>query len=475
LNDLFEAIQLVQYAAFGLLGLLAIDRWRRHPGPAAGWLAATLGSLAAVVSVGAFFPEDANLDNPAVVWSGKVLILILALFPYFLYRFMSTFVRQPRWLDRTAAGLTGAVAVWSLLLGDFPEPNQSLPPQFAAYLGLFLVNWVLLSSVVAVRLWQGGKGQPGVARRRMRTLSLGTIGLALALLISSLGSNDQEATPLAFAVQFLALLTAPLFLLGFAPPRLVRLAWRRQEEAALHAAELELMKALSPQGIADIILPSMCALVGGDAAVWHDSSGSVVRSYLSPAAASKAPAPRATGSAGSETGTALTVDLGSGDIVVHASRFTPFFGSEEAQTLRSLGVLADLALARAELFQAEQRKNAYLRVLQQVTASANATGGPQIAIQAALETVCTETRWNAGHAYMVDGEPNESPDGRGWHPEASFQPEDGDPAGKSAGEAAIGGSSQAGSRCGSPTCRWTRPRRGRPSHGTDLRRSSRSA
>jgi signal transduction histidine kinase len=438
LNELFEALQLVEYAAFGLLGLLAVDRWRRHPGPAAGWLAATLGSLAAVVSVGAFFPEDANLDNPAVVWSGKILILILALFPYFLYRFMSTFVRQPRWLDLTAAGLTGAVAVWSLLLGDFPEPNQSLPPQFAAYLALFMVNWVLLSSVVAVRLWQGGAGQPGVARRRMRTLSLGTVGLALALLVSSLGTTDQEATPVAFAVVFLALMTAPLFLLGFAPPRLVRLAWRRQEEAALRAAELELMKALTPQDIADIILPSMCALVGGDAAVWHDSSGAIVRSHLAPAAGSKAPAPRAPGAGGSETGTGLAVELGSGDIVVHASPFTPFFGTEEAQTLRSLGVLADLALARAELFQAEQRKNTYLRVLQQVTASANAPGGPHVAIEAALETVCRETRWFSGLAYMVNREPNRSEAGPSWRLDAAFPPEEGGATAEQAGAAAVG-------------------------------------
>jgi signal transduction histidine kinase len=249
----------------------------------------------------------------------------------------------------------------------------------------------------------------------MRTLSLATLGLALSLLVSGLSSpTSSEPTALSFVVQIAAFSTAPLFLFGFAPPRLVRMAWRREEELALRAAELELMKALDPQHIANVLLPSMCALVGGEAAVLHDRTGEVVGSYV--ASTGRAAAQDRPGD-----GSALTVPLRSGDIVVHASRFTPFFGSEEAQILQSLGVLADLALARAEHFQAEQRKNSYLRILQQVTASANAPGGPHRAIQAALDTVCTETWWTAGHAYMVNADPNRSEPTQIWHLEASSE------------------------------------------------------
>jgi signal transduction histidine kinase len=409
----YETLQTIELMAFALLGVLAVRHWHRRPSPASGWLAATLGSFALVAAIGAFFPEE--VDTPETLWAAKGVFLILCLFPYFLYRFMSTFVKPPRWLDRVAVALTASVGVATVMLPYSPQPGDPVPWWFFGFLALFLTNWSVLSAVVGVRLWRGGKGQPGVARRRMRTLSLATLGLALSLLVSGLSSpTSSEPTALSFVVQIAAFSTAPLFLFGFAPPRLVRMAWRREEELALRAAELELMKALDPQHIANVLLPSMCALVGGEAAVLHDRTGEVVGSYV--ASTGRAAAQDRPGD-----GSALTVPLRSGDIVVHASRFTPFFGSEEAQILQSLGVLADLALARAEHFQAEQRKNSYLRILQQVTASANAPGGPHRAIQAALDTVCTETWWTAGHAYMVNADPNRSEPTQIWHLEASSE------------------------------------------------------
>ncbi len=416
MNKAYETLQTIELLAFTLLGVLAVRHWRRRPSPASGWLAATLGSFAFVAAIGAFFPEE--IDTPATLWAAKGLFLVLCLFPQFLYRFMSTFVKPPRWLDRVAVALTASVGLATLMLPYSPQPGDPVPWWFFGFLALFLANWSILSAVVGVRLWRGGKGQPGVARRRMRTLSLATLGLALALLISGVSApaGDEDPTPLSFVIQIAAFSTAPLFLLGFAPPRLVRMAWRREEELALRAAELELMKALDPQQIADVLLPSMCALVGGEAAVLHDLKGEVVGSYLASAGRVDSAADER-----HDKGSTLTVPLRSGDIVVHASRFTPFFGSEEAQILQSLGVLADLALARAEHFQAEQRKNSYLHILQQVTASANAPGGPHRSIQAALDTVCTETWWTAGHAYMVNADPNRSEPTQIWHLEASSE------------------------------------------------------
>ena len=416
MNKAFETLQTIELLAFTLLGVLAVRHWRRRPSPASGWLAATLGSFAFVAAISTFFPEE--IETPTTLWAAKGLFLVLCLFPHFLYRFMSTFVKPPRWLDRVAVGLTASVGVATLMLPYAPKPDDPVPWWFFGFIALFLANWSVLSAVVGVRLWRGGKGQPGVARRRMRTLSLATLGLALALLISGLSApaGSEDPTPLAFVLQIAAFSTAPLFLLGFAPPRLVRMAWRREEELALRAAELELMKALDPQHIADVLLPSMCALVGGEAAVLHDLKGEVVGSYLAPEGGAATP-----DRGRPEGGSTLTVPLRSGDIVVQASRFTPFFGSEEAQILQSLGVLADLALARGEHFQAEQRKNSYLRILQQVTASANAPEGPHRAIQAALDTVCTETWWTAGHAYMVHADPNRAEPTQIWHLEASSE------------------------------------------------------
>lgn len=415
MKEAYEILETVELSAFTLLGIVALVHWRRHPGPASGWLAATLGALAAVALLAVFFPE--RVESQAELWTAKAALVVLSTFPYSLYRFMTTFVRQPRWLDKLALVLTGTTMIGTLFIPGVPQPGEPIPGFWAAYLAVFLTNWLVLSSVVAVRLWQGGKGQPGVARRRMRTLSMGTAGLAVTLLVSGIAPTGDDPTVLSLVLQVVALTTAPLFLLGFAPPRLVRLAWRRNEELALRNAELELMKALDPEHIAGILLPSMCGLVGGDSAVLRNPAGGAIGSYVS--AAGSAKRPEQPDPSRAESRTTLTVALRSGDIVVHASPFTPFFGREEALILQSLGVLADLALARAEHFQAEQRKNSYLRILQQVTASANAPGGTDSAIQAALDTVCTESWWTAGHAFMAGSDPDRLEPTRIWHLEAT--------------------------------------------------------
>jgi len=412
-KGLYDALGVVQIIAFALLGGLAILHWRRRGGAAAGWLAATFGSLAWVALVGAIFPEE--VTSPALVWAGKFLLVVLAMFPFFLYKFMATFDQPARWLDNTAKVLTGAVACGALLMQDFPAPGEPLSAPLIGFLALFLTQWVFLSSVVAFRLWQGGKGLPGVARRRMRTLSLGAVGLALTLVISAISPTDDEATPMAIAITLLALATTPLFLLGFAPPRLIRLAWRREEELALRKAELELMRALDPAEIAGILLPSMCALVGGAGAMMRNSAGEIIGAYPPVEAPSEERKTGEPDDSSAGRGEAITVALRSGEIVVRASRFTPFFGSEEEQILKSLAVLADLAIARSELFVAEQRKNSFLRVLQQVTASANEPEDLRAAIQAALDTVCTETGWSAGHAYLVNKDPGRLEPTGIWH------------------------------------------------------------
>lgn len=387
--------------------------WRRRGGAAGGWLAATFGSLAVVAFVSIVFPDQ--IEGTPMLWAGKLLLVVLAMFPFSLYKFMATFDQPARWLDKTAKLLAGAVAIGALLLQDFPAEGEALSVPLIGFFGLFMAEWIFLSSVVAFRLWQGGKGQPGVARRRMRTLSLGAIGLALTLVVSAISPGDGEATLMAIGIALLALATTPLFLLGFAPPRLIRLAWRRDEELALRKAELELMSAMDPAEIAGILLPSMSALVGGAGAVMRNSAGQIIGAYPPVGSSSIKLASGAPDESSAGEGDAITVPLRSGEIVVHPSRFTPFFGSEEAQIIQSLAILADLALARAELFQAEQRKNSFLRILQQVTASANGSSGTYAAIQAALDTVCIETDWWAGHAYLVKKDPGRLEPTRLWH------------------------------------------------------------
>jgi PAS domain S-box-containing protein len=58
--------------------------------------------------------------------------------------------------------------------------------------------------------------------------------------------------------------------------------------------------------------------------------------------------------------------LRSGAIAVQASPYTPFFGREETEMLQTLAVLAELALARAELFGRERDSREQLAEAQQI-------------------------------------------------------------------------------------------------------------
>lgn len=52
----------------------------------------------------------------------------------------------------------------------------------------------------------------------MQTLAAGAVGLAIALVFAITAGSGEEATAASIFVQVLALISAPLFLLGFAPP-----------------------------------------------------------------------------------------------------------------------------------------------------------------------------------------------------------------------------------------------------------------
>ena len=57
-------------------------------------------------------------------------------------------------------------------------------------------------------------------------MSLGAVGLMLALVVAG---EFSEATGAAVVIQLLALCAAPLMLVGFSPPFLLRAWWRRNE------------------------------------------------------------------------------------------------------------------------------------------------------------------------------------------------------------------------------------------------------
>jgi PAS domain S-box-containing protein len=344
-SELAEALQVLQPFVYGGLFLVALIRWRRRPGRAGAWLVATFGVLAGVVVAGQLLPEDST--EPAIQWAGKALIATLVLFPYFLYRFTTSLIRPIPWVNVVGPVLTASVAITALLLPPFPPEDAPTPGWLRVYVLALLTQWVFLSGVVAVRLWRAGRGQPTVARRRMRTLSLGATGLALALVVGGQLSGNGITEVL---VQVLVLVAAPLMLIGFAPPRMLRVAWRRREEAASREVALSLMEATTTSEVAQTLLPHARMLVGAARATLEDASGAIVASD----GAEQDPSPETDGPpTGAQDDAVVSVPLRTGRLVL-VSPLMPFFGDDELSELRGLAAQADLALARNEL-QASQR------------------------------------------------------------------------------------------------------------------------
>jgi PAS domain S-box-containing protein len=334
---LLTVLQYVTNALFvGLAGICFLA-WLRRRGRAAAWLAATFGALAAVVLASAAL-EAAGTSEQAAGWVVKPLVAALFLFPYLLFRFTVALEGASRRTEAVAGLLAGMVALWTALLPPLPAEGEPLPGWLRAYLAGVVVEWTVVSLIVAVKLWRAGRGQPLAARQRMRGLSLAATGLSVVIVIGGLApSSSGEPGPLAVPVQVLTLACTLLFYLAFAPPAMLRNAWRRREQELLRRAMGDLKAANRAEDVADVMLPHVTSIVGGRGAALLDESGEVVGAHgQTPGLRRRRP---------DEPGL-LRIPLAVGELRVWASPYAPVFGRQELELLGALGSLTELALER---------------------------------------------------------------------------------------------------------------------------------
>jgi PAS domain S-box-containing protein len=312
----------------GLAGVCYIQ-WRRHGGTAPAWLALTFGLLAGVVVAGLAMAATVP-TGAAGLWATKLLLAAVFLFPYLLFRFTAALERPSRRTELAASGLAGAMAAATMALPNLPAPGQPQPTWLVLYLVVVVVQWTVTSLIVAVRLWLAGRDQPTAARRRIRGLSMGAAGLSLVIVVAG-AAPSVNSRLMTYATDAMTLASALLFYLAFAPPAVLRNAWRLPEQAMLRSAMAELKTVSRPAEVATCLLPHVVGMVGARGAALLDAGSEPIGSF---------------GQIPDGDEPSVRLPLTGGSLLVWGSAYTPVFGRQELELLAALGSLADLALER---------------------------------------------------------------------------------------------------------------------------------
>lgn len=340
-----SALEYVQLAVFLAAAALAGARWVTRRGATRAWLAATFGLLGVVAVAGHLMPERA--ETTAEVVAQKALICLVLLFPYFLYRFMASFEPVKPWLERAVNVVVVAVLGFTLALPSLPGPEEPRSAVVSVFVVLVLAEWLFLTGTVTVRFWRVAEGQPTVARRRLRLLAAGAAALAFALVVSAAGPSTDEMSARTIFVECIGILSALLFLAGFAPPPSLLRSWRERDMAAIQDAFVAAAQATSPADVVGDLLPRVVRLVGAQGAAIYRTDGELI---------GRAGATR--GSVVGEESLALvpdvtqhgadrlTVSVPGGRLELFTTPYTPYFGREELQLVRNAAALVHVTLER---------------------------------------------------------------------------------------------------------------------------------
>ncbi len=344
-----QTFRYINLAAYIGLGLVTVSFWYRRRDRASRWAAIAFGSLGFLELLTLVPAHSGNLAERGVL---RIVIALLVLFPYFLFRFTMGFRRPGRNLASLLFGLTVLLVVWTFALPSIPQTGEGRSPAFQSFVIVFFVHWSLLSILSAVSLWTAGRAQPSVARRRMQLLALATALITVALLASVLTTQEDSVPSLVAGA--LATVSVVAFFFGFAPPSVLRIWWRVPEQQRVQDAIASLLTfAESQEEVASRVLEPAAAIVGANAIAIRNAERRIVAAWNLPESLWSSLERGNVPVAETSSGELVDLEVPGGSLVVWTSPYAPFFGDEELRLLSTVGALTGLALDRVRLFQAE--------------------------------------------------------------------------------------------------------------------------
>ena len=356
-----DVLRNVNVAAFCVLALACAHRWHRRRDTSIRWATLAFGSLAVIGIIGLALRSSPTTQY--AVWFVKTVLVVLVLFPFFLYRFATAFERPTRFVAMAAHASTACVVVATVALPYLPIPGTPAPGWWSAYRFGTLVQWTILFSIVAARLWLASRQEASVVRRRMRTLALATGGLNAIILLSGVSTSTPTET-MVVVTQSLSLASAVLFFIGLTPPAWLVALWRRPEQRAFQGAMGALFRADSQAELSSVLLPRAVGLVGARGAALVAPSGDILALH-GPVEADVEAMGATDAVSGPLPPGVHRLELHAGTLLLWTSQYAPFFGPEEFAMTQSLGAFADIVMDRCAL--AEQQLMAEATLTYQAT------------------------------------------------------------------------------------------------------------
>lgn len=240
----------IQALFFAGLGLWAVNQWLRERDRRSGHLAMAAGlfglqSLTNAVTTTIWNNQALPPETPPRALSiFTSILLFLAIWGFLL--FLSDFIN----FHPVVHALIILVTLVSIVLAIIERPDIRFDPQrglvkipgvdnpidYTTYIEFVLLYLAIAFGALALSFLVYGFRSTGLARFRMLTIGTGftlffiAIGLIPRLLIGN--PSAETIRNIGNAVRYLALFSAPLLFLGFAPPKFVRDRFREPEPAS---------------------------------------------------------------------------------------------------------------------------------------------------------------------------------------------------------------------------------------------------
>ena len=262
-----ELISLANQLLF--VGLFVVVLWhaiRRRT--RAGFDTALLfGSITAVL-VGSRVADAIGVREAPIVTS--LILAALSLPPYAMLRLVDDFRGTPRWTQ-----VAGGIAYLAIAAAAFAFP---VVPELVE---LAIVAWFLAIGGYAAFAFAREIGRThGITRRRMRAVTAGAVLFVVAIVMVFVDALTQGADAL-FPVlaQASALVAVIAFFLGFAPPALVRRAWREPDLRRFFERSMHLVSVQDERSVVVELQQAAAGAFGAEGAsigIW-DPERSVLR------------------------------------------------------------------------------------------------------------------------------------------------------------------------------------------------------